>query len=242
MECQGNVPKRTSFAVEYPGYVKNVQRMVETLGGVTAIADARTNNAPLLELRFRPEDPLSHPVFGDVHPTTSNLLLKITRKRKQPVSSDQRASTVEDAGHRQAEEGTPAGNASTAPERAGEVDAEDEEDECTVQAEVVARVESAYRFNGLADFQYTPVGSLKQRARLKEQKERRWRSEDESVPGFGTMTEDNEEPCLILPPLFCKNDLPQQYGFRTYQTKVPKPREAQDDGKGRLGAEAFFHH
>jgi hypothetical protein len=127
---------------------------------------------------------------------------------------------------------------------------EEDEDEYEVHAEVVARVVSAYRFNGLADFQFTAHGSFKQRARLKEQKERRWRSEvdlqsegvdlrsegvnlrseDESVSGFGTTADDGEEPLLILPPLFSKNDLPKHYGFKT----LSKPREAQDDGKGRF--------
>ena len=101
MEFEGELPKQRAFAVEYPGHVQNVRRMVDTLGGEAAIAEARTNNAPLLELRFRPADPLSHPLFGDVHPTTSNLLLKITRTRKRPVASESVA--AKEGGSRHAE-------------------------------------------------------------------------------------------------------------------------------------------
>ncbi|GES74257.1 hypothetical protein RCL_jg4637.t1 [Rhizophagus clarus] len=39
-------------------------------------------NEDLMELRFRPDDPFCHPINGDVIPT-SNLLLKVTRRKKK---------------------------------------------------------------------------------------------------------------------------------------------------------------
>jgi general transcription factor 3C polypeptide 5 (transcription factor C subunit 1) len=39
-------------------------------------------NEDLMELRFRPDDPFCHPINGDVIPT-SNLLLKMTRRKKK---------------------------------------------------------------------------------------------------------------------------------------------------------------
>lgn len=41
-----------------------------------------------LELRFRPEDDYSHPIFGD-YTVTSNLLLKVTRKKKSATQQPQ---------------------------------------------------------------------------------------------------------------------------------------------------------
>lgn len=42
-----------------------------------------------MELRYRPKDPLSHPINGDVK-ETANLLLKVTRwRRKDRMDVDQ---------------------------------------------------------------------------------------------------------------------------------------------------------
>jgi Tau95 Triple barrel domain len=39
-----------------------------------------------MELRFRPEDPFCHPVFGELRPATA-LLLKISKKRGEEPSA-----------------------------------------------------------------------------------------------------------------------------------------------------------
>ncbi|CAG8484210.1 5336_t:CDS:10 [Acaulospora colombiana] len=87
------IPPNQLFAVEYPGYVKNIDKVLQTLGGQRGLKKAV--NEDLMELRFRPGDPFCHPINGDVIPT-SNLLLKVTWKRKkrksrfsQHISDDQ---------------------------------------------------------------------------------------------------------------------------------------------------------
>ncbi|KAG0169922.1 General transcription factor 3C polypeptide 5 [Apophysomyces sp. BC1021] len=75
------IPKKKFFCVEYPGYVKNLDRALNTLGGEKALATAITNQKAV-ELRFRHQDPFSHPINGDIVPT-ANLLVKITRRVKK---------------------------------------------------------------------------------------------------------------------------------------------------------------
>ncbi|CAG8570655.1 8679_t:CDS:2 [Diversispora eburnea] len=74
------IPSQQLFSVEYPGYVKNMDKILQTLGGRKGLKKAV--NEDLMELRFRPGDPFCHPINGDVIPT-SNLLLKVSWKRKK---------------------------------------------------------------------------------------------------------------------------------------------------------------
>jgi general transcription factor 3C polypeptide 5 (transcription factor C subunit 1) len=41
-----------------------------------------SSNSKLLELRYRPDDPFCHPVFGD-RSESSKLLMRVTCKRKK---------------------------------------------------------------------------------------------------------------------------------------------------------------
>ncbi|KAG6732938.1 hypothetical protein I3843_01G194500 [Carya illinoinensis] len=75
----GVLPSSEAFAVHYPGYPSSTARAVKTLGGTEGILKARSSQSNKLELRFRPEDPYSHPAFGELRPC-DNLLLKIAKK------------------------------------------------------------------------------------------------------------------------------------------------------------------
>ena len=72
------VPDREAFLVEYPGYVKNPEALVQTLGGLDRLTAALDSDNSLLQLNFRPTDPLAHPVYGERQPT-KGLLLKLSR-------------------------------------------------------------------------------------------------------------------------------------------------------------------
>ncbi|XP_023651327.1 general transcription factor 3C polypeptide 5 isoform X1 [Paramormyrops kingsleyae] len=65
--------------VEYPGYVKNVDKMLETVGGEKGVSKTYSDPSRRLELKFRPRDPYCHPVCGNRFPST-NLLLRVRRK------------------------------------------------------------------------------------------------------------------------------------------------------------------
>lgn len=72
------VPDREVFLVEFPGYVKSPDAVVHTLGGLKGLTAASTGDKSLLQLNFRPHDPLAHPVYGERQPT-QGLLLKLSR-------------------------------------------------------------------------------------------------------------------------------------------------------------------
>ncbi|KAI9497095.1 RNA polymerase III transcription factor IIIC subunit-domain-containing protein [Zychaea mexicana] len=91
------VPNRKYVLVEYPGRVKNVDRALKSLGGEKTIANALNKEVKTIELRYRPEDPFSHPVVGDVVPTSS-LLLKVTKRKKKNQPDDEAAFKAEALG------------------------------------------------------------------------------------------------------------------------------------------------
>ena len=100
------------------------------LGGPTAVARASTSgsNDGVLQCSLRPDDPLSHPLFG-IRSKTAGFLLKITSRRQS----------------RSAEGGAAAAAGAASASGSGPP---------LVSAEVVGTVAESYRFEGLADYQY----------------------------------------------------------------------------------------
>ncbi|XP_072749433.1 general transcription factor 3C polypeptide 5 [Anoplolepis gracilipes] len=70
------------ICIKYPGNIVNVDKAIETLGGVSSISN--TVDAPnrRLELRFRPNDGYSKPTCGDRHSTTGFLLRVRIKKNR----------------------------------------------------------------------------------------------------------------------------------------------------------------
>jgi len=82
------IPPVRVYSVEYPGYVQptSVPEAVRTLGGQQTLERAfRKSNKPdaFLELRYRPDNPFSHPIAGEVVQTNSILLKVVKRRRKR---------------------------------------------------------------------------------------------------------------------------------------------------------------
>ncbi|KAJ8755508.1 hypothetical protein K2173_019306 [Erythroxylum novogranatense] len=124
-KVSGLLPSSQAFAVHYPGYPSSVSRAVETLGGTEAIAMARSSEMNKLELHFRPEDPYSHPAFGELRPC-NNFLLKISKKKtNSSLSSDNIASNQQES--------------------------QVEPDLC---ADIVNQLPEAYHFDGMVDYQH----------------------------------------------------------------------------------------
>lgn len=61
-------------SIEYPGIVKNLDKMMETIGGTEQLIKTFKKSGSRLELSPRP-DLFSHPILGDKVPT-NNLLVK----------------------------------------------------------------------------------------------------------------------------------------------------------------------
>lgn len=90
------LPPQHFYSVEYPGYVAptSVQSAIRHLGGQASVDNAfkriRRNETRdnLVDLKFRPEDPFSHPVPGDVT-STNNLLLKVVKRKRRRLNAPQ---------------------------------------------------------------------------------------------------------------------------------------------------------
>ncbi|KAJ1726156.1 tau 95 subunit of transcription factor TFIIIC [Coemansia biformis] len=74
------LPERALLSVEYPGYVVNADKAIRSIGGSKKLArDATEDIGMPVELRYRYDDPASHPINGKIIPT-EDLLLKVTRR------------------------------------------------------------------------------------------------------------------------------------------------------------------
>ncbi|KAJ3106405.1 hypothetical protein HDU97_006390 [Phlyctochytrium planicorne] len=76
------LPSWNFHVIEYPGLVEDVDSAIKTLGGSKAIEKAFAQDLGHLELRYRPDDEFSHPIYGDVI-NTCNLMLKVTTRRRK---------------------------------------------------------------------------------------------------------------------------------------------------------------
>lgn len=124
-----DVPAADYVAVEYPGFVRNVDQALQSFGGAGAVADVAHGRAAYLKISFRPTEPTAHPIYGAAQ-STCRLLLRISRPKQpsQPPTADQSTS------------GQGAAHAAE-----------------PVTAQVVARMPTTVLFQGMSDFQFVPL-------------------------------------------------------------------------------------
>nr|GMD90909.1 general transcription factor 3C polypeptide 5-like isoform X1 [Ipomoea batatas] len=209
------------FVVHYPAYPSSLQRAVETLGGTEAIVKARSSQSNKLELRFRPEDPYSHPTFGKLKQSV-NFLLKITKEKVSAAENTDtnnrlsKCSSVALANIAHAESNDSNTEFSKASEQGNEfktLSADGKDVDETIEealqehlsADIVAQVSEAYHFNGMADYQHV----LAVHADVARRKKRNW---DEVEPNFekSSLMDVHQEDLLILvPPFFSLKDVPE---------------------------------
>lgn len=210
-----------AFAVFYPGYPSSTERAIETLGGRETILKAR-NAKSKLELHFRPEDPYSHPVFGELGlGPSNNFLLKISKKKAKDVPNANEH--IQCSEHSSADslhierniiaESTEAGEC-TVPHPCGssmpmpQVAKRQIEDEaqCQLSANVIARVPEAYYFNGMVDYQH----ALPVHADAARKRKHNWAEIDPNFERHSLIDVDQEDLMILLPPLFSTKDLPEK--------------------------------
>jgi general transcription factor 3C polypeptide 5 (transcription factor C subunit 1) len=98
MSCEGRVPEAGLHVVEYPGIVADTEAAMATLGGAEAVSAALSGGASeQLHLRFRPDDPLCHPLIGvcgsvETGAAGSALVLQLST-RQNDGRLDEEAST-----------------------------------------------------------------------------------------------------------------------------------------------------
>eukprot|EP00898_Chlorokybus_atmophyticus_P004754 jgi/Chlat1/527/Chrsp103S01107 len=192
----GDLPldDRLALAVDYPAFVQDEAAALRTLGGEDAIAAARSRGS-FLELRFRPGDVFSHPLYGDLQ-RTCNLLLRVRVKKRR---KKKRNKLNHDAEQEEAEGDEDGGGGGDQGGGQGRSDA------AQVESKVIARIASTFCFQGMADFQYVPDAAAAPAVeRLR--------------PEALVMMEEKDflsqpDPMLIVPPIFSKVDIPQDYAY-----------------------------
>lgn len=73
-------PAHEAVAIEFPGYIRSVDRALAALGGLKEAVAAIDARSSVLKLWLRPDDPLCHPLFGERRRTRS-LLLRVSQPR-----------------------------------------------------------------------------------------------------------------------------------------------------------------
>lgn len=216
-ELHVKIPEDEVTAIEYPGFVRNSDRALQTLGGLNAIA-AAVSSKQHLRLRHRPEDRTSHPLFGE-RVEAPRLLLRIARRKPQQQQHDAPAAAAaapapgspqqqqqQDAVQPETSNQLQLQNANT------EANGATAEDGGEVTVSVVARVTPTFRFSGLADFVYLPTDPLLH-TRTRDGlpfEQRAARAEPTRAV----------QPLLLVPQLFSWLDMPQDYAFRQLQPKA----------------------
>ncbi|GFQ00991.1 general transcription factor 3c polypeptide 5 [Phtheirospermum japonicum] len=232
---------REVFAVHYPGYPSSTERAVETLGGNQDILKVRTEKSNKLELHFRPEDPYSHPAFGELQPC-NNYLLKISKKKVKHTQNTKvlnRVSEHTSADSLHIEQNTLTSQSTETTEHivqpecgsisaASEVEQINDEAEEQLSADIVARVSEAYHFNGMVDYQHV----LAVHADVTRRKKRNWAEVETQLEKVGLLDVNQEDLMILVPPLFSTKDLPEKVVLKSYgepslkkkQEEVVQPR------------------
>jgi len=185
MASGGNRKLRQFVCVEYPGYVKNVDKMIETLGGMEKISEVYCEDNRRMELRFRPTDFYCKPTCGERHNVTS-ILLKVVRRKKKKKSQklDECVET------------NPSAN-------------DQEGSDATIQTELLGVVHTKYKFNNMCDFQYVPLVSMV------DENSQECVYDDLVPQGMEKADWLNQPAPLFLPPAaFSRMDTPQDYRYR----------------------------
>lgn len=231
----GVIPDTTYFAVNYPGYPSSISRAIETLGGTDGIAKARSSDTNYIELRFRPEDPYSHPAFGELR-HSNYLLLRISKsKNRQDTSAPGSKTTFSscETNGMSIDGGadTPTlGSETFVPESSKkQATLEIEEMESSqiemptseeLRADLVARVDHAYTFDGMVDYQYV-LAAHADSARKKKKKRIDPRFDKGSLIDI-----EQDDLMMLIPPLFSLKDIPEQLVLRP--SNIVKAKQKQE--------------
>ncbi|XP_078443748.1 uncharacterized protein LOC144713127 isoform X2 [Wolffia australiana] len=183
----GVVPETECFVVHYPGYPSSISRAVETLGGLEEINKKRSFSARRIEIKSENRNDVRlelrfRPEDPYCHPAfgdlrpCNGLILKISRKKRKK------------GGQKEAKE--------------CELSVEPAELSCCI----VARVNSSYHFDGLADYQFVvPVHAARSRA-----EKRRREDVEPTVDNEDPIDMEHDELFMLVPKLFSTKDKPDE--------------------------------
>lgn len=212
---------RQFMCIEYPGLVENVDKTIETLGGIEKISEVYCEDNRRMELRFRPNDVYCKPTCGERHNSTALLLRVVCRRKKKRIEEPQ-VDPLEVS-----EEGVE------------EMTKQDDEEPASIKTDLLGVVHTTYKFNNLCDFQYVPLVSS-------EDGLGQMCVYDQLVPrGMEKADWLSQSAPLYLPPAaFTRMDTPQDYRYRreaNCDTKSKVPQNIICRTRQRRTHFAIFH-
>ncbi|GAA0159013.1 general transcription factor [Lithospermum erythrorhizon] len=229
----GTLPNNNGvFAVYYPAYPSSMERAIESLGGVEGISKARSTNSNKLELRFRPEDPYSHPAIGE-RKNCNKFLLRLSKINKNSVhdvessgsvlrSSSAVLHTSEQRDHfpDQTEKYFAVTKTNSGSPTEAEADTA-EHCEQLICADIISRVPEAYYFNGMVDYQHV----LPVHADVARRKKRNWEEVEPQLEKDAFIDVDNENLMILLPQFFSLKDTPEKVVLKPSVDPSSKKKE-----------------
>lgn len=170
--------------IEYPGFVKNLDKALNTLGGTESINKVFESQKERLELKFRKSDPLAHAAYGDRVPKKC-LVLRIQKSKK---------------------------------------------DKDSFSISVVGKINTAYKFDTMAEFQWLPMQRINPVDQIKSKQLHDGvtikRTPESLNPRYASILDDilpiknpfdntlknfnSDAPLLILPAIFSRFDTPRE--------------------------------
>lgn len=96
-QCICPVDLEELVMIEYPGFVKNPDKALETLGNMDSIERVFATQKDRLELKFRPADPFCRPAYGDRIPKKC-LVLKIKNIKSGHATDDKKCYSLDIVG------------------------------------------------------------------------------------------------------------------------------------------------
>lgn len=80
------VPESEVVCVEFPAFVRNVDKAINMLGGHEAVSIAENSKNPFLQLHWKPNDPLRRGIYGGRH-LGQGLLLRLSKPKSGNAGS-----------------------------------------------------------------------------------------------------------------------------------------------------------
>lgn len=205
LECVCPSTVEQFVMIEYPGFVKNVDKALDTMGGIDTIEKVFDSQKDRLELKFRKSDPLAHAAYGDRAPKKC-LVIRIKRSKGKKTLSTSSTSTIKTKSSKT------------------------REDADHYEANVIATIQTTYKFETLAEFQWLPMQRTNQSNNLDPKNLHTGvdivRTPESLNPQYASILDDvlplkdpfdntlrnfnPDAPLLILPALFSRFDTPRE--------------------------------
>lgn len=87
-ECTCSTNLEQMVMIEYPGFVKNPDKALATLGGLDCVEKVVSSQKDRLELKFRKADPFAHPAYGDREPKKC-LVMRIRKVKRDQLEQSE---------------------------------------------------------------------------------------------------------------------------------------------------------